>query len=558
MLYSNRNELLWFIGLTVFATLFLVLGLDAAPLIDWDENIYAEASRQMIERGDYLNIYINSYPFAEKPPFFFWMVSVSYHLFGINEFGARFPSAFSGVLSVWMCFYFGTKVKSFRLGILWGLIYLTSFLPSIFARSAVIDHTFNLFIMLSTFSLYAYDVRYKRFLSLEKNSRDTVLIDHWMLLTIASISMGLGVLTKGPLAGVIPLVGYGFFKVIYPYPRISWLHFFFCGALSLSVALSWYIANWWVHGFKFIEDFIGFQMALFSKPLEGNERPFYYHFVVALVGIFPWTPFLFLFNPGHVPKEHPHLRPLLVISTAWLVFVLVLFSIVTTKLPHYSASIYVPLSFVVAFCLERLIDKKLSVNRWIVGFFLMLGTLFSVLLLLFPTLMDNHFIKQGIVFEIQWLKSYYLPGIGFFLGIVVACILFWRRRIWFAAWVTALAMFFGTQGVWRVHVPVYLQYVQKPLLDLVQEAHIKNGKVVFYRLVSFAALFYGKRPIEMLHTYKFPGHPQILNSKQEQDLFVITERKHKKSLKNDHPLVQFSQDLGTYSLFILPRSSEKR
>ena len=60
-------------------------GLDAAELIDWDENIYAEASRQMVLRDDYLNIVINGHPFAEKPPFFFWLQSFSYHLFGIDQ-----------------------------------------------------------------------------------------------------------------------------------------------------------------------------------------------------------------------------------------------------------------------------------------------------------------------------------------------------------------------------------------------------------------------------------------------------------------------------------------
>ncbi len=558
MLFSSRNELWWFISLTTFAVVFLVWGLGVAPLIDWDENIYAEASRQMVERGDYLNIYMNNHPFAEKPPFFFWLQSLSYHFFGINEFGARFPSAIAGIFSVWVCFFFGRKVKSFQFGMFWGLIYLTSFLPSLFARSAVIDHTFNFFIMLSTYALYAFDVRYQQFLFLEKNRQKTVRFRHWVLLTIASVSMGLGVLTKGPLAGVIPLIGYGVYKGVYRHPKISLVHFFFCGGLSLSVALSWYVANWWVHGFRFIEEFIGFQQALFSKPLEGNQRPFFFHFVVAFIGVFPWTPFLFLFKFKHIPKAYPHLRPLLIISAVWLGFVLVLFSVVTTKLPHYSASIYIPLSFIIALCLERLIQTQRRIPRWIIALYFLMGTGFSGLLLSFYLLIDNHFKDQGIFFEIQWPQAFYLAGIGFFLGIVMGSIFFWKKKIRIAVWITAFTMFIGTQGIWRIHVPVYLQYVQQPLLDLVQEAHEQKGNVVFYRTVSFAALFYGKRSIEMLHTYKFPGHPEILNKKQETELFVITERKNKKSLKKAHPLVEFTKDHGTFSLFILPQSNEKQ
>ena len=67
--------------LFVYAFIFLFIGLDAAALIDWDENIYAEASRQMLARQDYLNIYINGQPFAEKPPLYFWLQSLSFNFF---------------------------------------------------------------------------------------------------------------------------------------------------------------------------------------------------------------------------------------------------------------------------------------------------------------------------------------------------------------------------------------------------------------------------------------------------------------------------------------------
>ena len=282
------------------------------------------------------------------------------------------------------------------------------------------------------------------------------------MLTIASLSMGLAVLTKGPLGGVIPLVGFATYKWFYRTPKISFLHFCYCAILSLSVALSWYLANWWVHGSQFIEGFIQFQQSLFSKPLEGHQGPFYYHFAVAIVGLFPWTPFLLLFKLKLIPKEHPHIRPLLVFSAGWLVFVLALFSVVTTKLPHYSASIYIPLSFIVAFCLEQVYQKQLTLPRWVIGAYVFLGGAFAVFLILFPHLFEDFIEKQKIDFELQWSSTIYIPGIGLILGILAGGICFWKNRIWLAIWVTALTMFLGTQGFWRLHVPIYLQYVQQP------------------------------------------------------------------------------------------------
>ena len=89
---------------------------------------------------------------------------------------------------------------------------------------------------------------------------------------------------------------------------------------------------------------------------------------------------------------------------------------------------------------------------------------------------------------------------------------------------------------------------------MVEEVYEKDRKLVFYRYVSFAALFYGQRPIEMLHTYKFPGNPEILNHPPEEDLYVITENKHKEKLQREHPLVEFVKDHGLFSLFMLHKN----
>lgn len=546
-----------FLTLTLFASVFLILGLGITPLIDWDENIYAEAARQMVERGNYLSIYINDHPFGEKPPFFFWEASLSYHLFGINEFAVRLPSAIAGIVSVWLCFFFGRWMVSTRFGLLWGLVYLTSFLPALFARSAVLDHTFNMFIMLSAFSLYAYDVKYAQFLEPHlRKTREATKWKHWQLLTLASVSMGLGVLTKGPLGGVIPLVGFGTYKLFFRTPRISFLHFIYCAVVSLSVASSWYLANLWVHGFQFLEQFIEFQLALFSKPLEGHVGPFYYHFGVAIIGLFPWTLFLLLFKKQLFSKGHPHYHPLLAMCVGWLVFVLTLFSIVSTKLPHYSASIYIPLSLIVAMCLFRYDEENAILPRWVVIGFIGFGLLLAGVLAGIPTLLDRYIAQQNINFSLEWPWEIYVLAAGFLLGILLSGWYFWRNKISTAVVMVAITMFVGTQSLWRYQLPTAVQFSQQPLMDMLEEAYQNHGKVVFYRYVSFAALFYGKQPIEMLHTYKFPGNPDILNERQSVDLFVITERKNKKHLQKDHPLVEHLRDAGMLSLYRLAKTEQ--
>src|SRR6476660_126302 len=87
-----------------YATLFFVcvafhvIGTWSVPLIDRDEPRFAEASREMIERGDYIVPRFNNQLRLDKPPLAYWAQVASYKLFGQNDFAARFPSAIAAAL----------------------------------------------------------------------------------------------------------------------------------------------------------------------------------------------------------------------------------------------------------------------------------------------------------------------------------------------------------------------------------------------------------------------------------------------------------------------------
>ena len=401
----NASQRFQLFGLLGLAVVMLFPGLDAAKLIDWDENIYAEASRQMVLRDDYLNIVINGHPFAEKPPFFFWLQSLSYHLFGISEFSARLPSATAGLLLTGWLYLVGRRTRSHRFGMLWGLIYLSAALPGIFARSGVIDHTFNLFIALGTFLLFLYEKECRQRgrspkASYTRNSS-------WLWLSLASLFMGLAVLTKGPVGGVIPLVAFASFKFLSEVRRVPLHHFLYCGVLSLTVACSWYLANWMIYGSKFLADFIEFQLKLLNQPLEGHTGPFFYHWAMALFGLLPWTALLIIgpFRPSH---HDPELVPLLRLGLGWVLFVLVLFSFVSTKLPHYSASVYIPLSMWAAAMLDRRLSEKRMFPRRFALLLGVSGMLLAVGFMAFPhiagkeVLLVDHDFPWEIPYEIYW------------------------------------------------------------------------------------------------------------------------------------------------------------
>ncbi|MCG8339248.1 MAG: glycosyltransferase family 39 protein [Proteobacteria bacterium] len=547
-----------FVLLLIFGAIFLIPGIGNVQLVDWDENIYAEASRQMMIRGDYLNVYVNNHLFAEKPPFYFWEQVLSYKLFGVNEFAARFPSPVAGLLMIVLLYIVGSKIGSPRFGLVWGLVYLTSFLPSVFGRVAVIDHTFNLFIATAAYLLYLFDHSYRHHLEAlaklgRRKSRPKRV--YLIYLTIASISMGLGTLTKGPLAGVIPLVAFSGYKIFNRKPGIRIAHFLYCAVLSLSIALSWYLINWLNTGESFLEGFIKFQLLLFSKPMEGHEGPFFYHLIVAVFGLLPWTVLLFAFRPSQIKWQNNHIGFLFRFGLAWIVFVLVLFSLVSTKLPHYSASIYIPLSMLVAINIENAFITKKGLPKWSIWGTGMIGVFLALLFTGMPTMLGEYSKVQLVSMPDVTMGFVFLIG-GLILVLFVAAVFYLlRKQLAVGLVLVAMAMLVFTQGLWRIHLPVFTEIHQQPLIDVVKEAQLKSDKVIFYRMVSFAAFFYGNGPIEVLHNYKFPGDPQILNQRTNQDIYIISDYKNAKRLQKDHPLVEKIKQVGRFCLYRIEKSS---
>src|SRR5215469_1623276 len=96
--------------------LFHTLGTWSLPLIDRDEPRFAEASREMMERGDYIIPYFNNQFRFDKPPLTYWTQIASYKIFGENDFAARFPSAIAAALVALSLAIGGSRFGGERVG----------------------------------------------------------------------------------------------------------------------------------------------------------------------------------------------------------------------------------------------------------------------------------------------------------------------------------------------------------------------------------------------------------------------------------------------------------
>src|SRR5262245_44021188 len=150
-------------------------------LADPDEGRYAEIPREMIKLGDWINPHLAYVDYFEKPPLLYWLVGLSFHVFGASEWAARLVSAGAGIVGVVLIHALGVRLFGRRAALLAAAILITS--PLYFALSQVLVTDMLLTACMTGTLLALHQVRVAR---------------HHSIWTIAAaVSTALGVLAKG-------------------------------------------------------------------------------------------------------------------------------------------------------------------------------------------------------------------------------------------------------------------------------------------------------------------------------------------------------------------------
>lgn len=379
MLSRGRIQLL----ILVASALLFIPGLGAVHLFDWDEINFAEIAREMVVTGNWAQPQIDHLPFHEKPPLFIWMQAVSMKLLGIGEFAARLPNALCGILTLLVLFRIGDQLRGKTFGMLWALAYVGSILPHLYFRSGIIDPWFNLFIFLglhAIITLVQCDPKRHEGALNARNDKHA-----WL----AGLFLGLAVLTKGPVGVLIPGLTMGVYWVWGRFkPYLRWRRM---GIIALATVITigmWAIIDLLRNGPEFMVAFFWRQVAMLTTEDAGHGGFLGYHFVVLLLGCFPASVFALqeLFKPTRTEDVHQndHRRWMLILF--WVV--LILFSIVKTKIVHYSSMAYFPLTYFAALQLERIWKKRESFgwSRFLLGG---LGSLVATIFILVPFLGMN-------------------------------------------------------------------------------------------------------------------------------------------------------------------------
>jgi len=306
--------------------------LGLAPLFDYDETIYAQTAIDMMRHGEWIVPTANGMQFFEKPPFTYYLMDISFTLFGENAFAARLPSALFTLFTVLLIFRFGNRVHSAIFGLSAALIFMTMLEPALLAHAAILDAVLNFFIAGSLLYYFLW--------------RQFGEVKHAL---ITAVMMGAAVSIKGPVGVVVPVLIIMVDRLLArdltsTLRQIPWLP---CIALFLLTATPWYLMILFIHGPGFLYEFIVVHnIGRAMNPMQGHGGGWHYYIVVFIVSVLPWLAWFFwsgkqLYQQDSINIDSGDTLPAIArLGLLWTLIVMVLFTFAQTKLPHYISAIY--------------------------------------------------------------------------------------------------------------------------------------------------------------------------------------------------------------------------
>ncbi|MBX9691746.1 MAG: glycosyltransferase family 39 protein [Cyanobacteria bacterium] len=399
---SDRGRRADLTTLVCFTSVFLVacgvffLHLGDHPLFNPDEALYSEPAREMLESGDYVTTYMNYIVRYTKPPLTIWAQAAAFQLLGTTEFAARLCSAASGAILVGITYMFAEKYLGRRSAIFAALSLATAPLFMGASRLSITD------IPLSLLTAGALMSFYHGFQSKENRWK-------W----IGYILLGLGVMTKGPVALVLPAGVLGIYHAANREIRRAWSYYNPIAGLIVVglIAIPWFALEIYVTKGEYYYAFLVRENFERFTSVVDHKYGWWYHPLAMLGGFFPWTVFLVVATASYAREAVRKIRLLkagaqnqnswlnsfklvisrcedaidsidvktktVLFSVISVLFILVFFSISVSKLLAYTLPAFPFLALILGVQLDGLarksetdavsLDTAESTNRALVG-----------------------------------------------------------------------------------------------------------------------------------------------------------------------------------------------
>lgn len=350
--WAERNYQI--IVVVVAALVFGGCMISPPSLMDDVDAVQAQIARNMLQSGDWVTARLDGVAYLEKSPLKYWMIAVSFMVFGVHDWAARIPLALSALLLCWVTARFAAWAFGARTGLFAGLAMATSIGLFLFTRILIPDVILTLTITLALWGLLrALD---------EDEPRPTV----WALGMWAAI--GTGMLLKGLIAAAFPvaagLIYLALTKQLLVARMWSRLKLFAGIVLALAIAAPWHVLatirnppyfdftmhseKGSYHGFFWFY-FINEHLLRFLNlryPRDYNTVPRWLFWVFHLLWFFPWS----LYFPAAVRLRYrgaDRAARVRLLCLCWAGFILTFFTFSTTQ-EYYSMPCYPALAILLA------------------------------------------------------------------------------------------------------------------------------------------------------------------------------------------------------------------
>ena len=343
----------------LFAAIVTLPGLGNGTLWDNSETAYGEVAREILLTHDWVVMHLNGHPWFVQPPLYFWVAALFAAALGAGELAMRLPAALATIAMGAASGYATARIAGGRAGTVAAIVLSTSLMQAIVGRLAIMDALLDLLVTAAILWWFrALEPLEPEALDVGKRSTAFLL---------GAVALGLGMLTKGPVAPVIVVLVVG--------PWLAWERRAGSGAvmprpatlvaaagLFLVVTLPWFVLQAVHVGPGATRELIGhYTIGRYTGVIENQRGPWWYYVPVIILGFFPWIAFVPVALGHTAALARTRAGAFARLALVWAAVPVVFFSFAQTKLPNYVALVLPALAIAVALWFERF---RAGADRW--------------------------------------------------------------------------------------------------------------------------------------------------------------------------------------------------